>query len=166
MYTSLTIHNRFLLHKPKILISANMFETTTLLLRFHARKLDLASTTNYIHRLAALVTIAKAEFWRYSSRELNRVEKLAYNNINLAAGQLQIVTWCAWLVSLNDGEKESKTQLAPSAKVCSLASFSILTGYARLCLVIPRQTTSKQKELTLFTENGLPTMQMTNIKFF
>ena len=93
-------------------------------------------------------------------------KKLAYNNINLAAGQLQIVTWSAWLVSLNDGEKESKTQLAPSAKVCSLASFSILTGYARLCLVIPRQTTSKQKELTLFTENGLPTVQMTNIKFF
>ena len=98
----------------------------------------------------------------------NSTEWQNYNltiTLTPAAGQLHMVATCVWLVSLNDGEKESKTQLAPSVKVCSLVSFSILTGHVRLCLVIPRQTTSKQKELTLFTENGLPTMQMTNIKF-
>ena len=51
--------------------------------------------------------------------------------------------------------KKSKTQLAPSVKVCSLVSFSILTGNVRLCRVIPRQTTSKQKELTLFTKKRI-----------
>lgn len=117
--------------------------------------------------------MTKAKFQQFLGSKYNRASrKMNYNNIKVtiqkkAAGQLYIVTRCVWPrlaghMLFNHGEKESTTQLAPTALVCSPVSLSILSGHIRLCLVILRQTTSKQRELTLFTENGLLTMQMTN----